>query len=411
MLFCDTILSQAYLSVSILVLITILKIMNEKLFNLEVRLKSFFTMKTRFLLHGYTNSFGETQILFSVTINKERKRIPTGYYINPKDWNAKTQRTKKNDDLNLVLDNMIAKSIDIQTYFKLSDKMLSLDAFLTEFFSKSPSYDFISFMQNRINELIENPNTKKKHNSICKKLRDYKGKLPFNAIDLDFFKKYRNHLANIGNNKSTINSNIKVIKYHLIAAQKKGIAFSFHLDDLVAGSCSGNRTSLSVEQVKKLLNYFNSGYCKDNWSISLGYFLVSCFTGLRVSDVLALRRKDLNQEVIRIKMVKTRSEIPVKISKRAREIITYNPQLFNKFYKEQTINKHLRDIAKYLGIYRKISMHIGRHTFATSYIRAGGDVVYLQKILGHRKLETTMIYTHISEDEAIETVNILDDMF
>ena len=163
--------------------------------------------------------------------------------------------------------------------------------------------------------------------------------------------------------------------------------------------------------MKKLLKFFESGFIKDNWKISLGYFLVACFTGLRVSDVLALRRKDLNREVIRIKIVKTKNDIPVKISKKAREIITDNPNLFMKFYTEQTINTHLRQIANFIGIYRKISMHIGRHTFATSYIRAGGDVVYLQKILGHKKLETTMIYTHISEDEAIETVNILDDIF
>lgn len=385
--------------------------MNEKLFNLEVQLKTISKMKIRFLLHGYLNSAGETQILFSVTINGARRRIPTGYFTNPKDWNAKIQRTKKNDDLNLVLDNMVAKSTDIQTYFKLSNKTLTLDAFLTEFFSNSPSYDFISFMQNRINEVIDNPNTKKKHNSICKKLRDYKGTLPFNTIDLDFFKKYRNHLAKIGNNKSTINSNIKIIKHHLIAAKKKGIVFNFHLDDLVPGSCSGNRTSLSVDQVKKLLHFFQSGYIKDNWKISLGYFLVSCFTGLRISDIMNLKRADINQEIIRIKMVKTKNEIPVKISKKAREIITHNPELFNKFFVEQTLNKHLREIVKHIGIYRKISMHIGRHTFATSYIRAGGDIVYLQKILGHSKLDTTMIYTHISEDEAIETVNILDDLF
>ena len=163
--------------------------------------------------------------------------------------------------------------------------------------------------------------------------------------------------------------------------------------------------------MKKLLKFFESGFIKDNWKISLGYFLVACFTGLRVSDVLALRRKDLNREVIRIKIVKTKNDIPVKISKKAREIITDNPELFEKFYTEQTINKHLREIAKHIGIYRKISMHIGRHTFATSYIRAGGDIFYLQKILGHSNIQTTQIYTHISEDEAIETVNILDDIF
>ena len=46
--------------------------MNEKLFELEVRLKALSKMKTRFLLHGYLNSENKTQILFSVTINGNR---------------------------------------------------------------------------------------------------------------------------------------------------------------------------------------------------------------------------------------------------------------------------------------------------------------------------------------------------
>ena len=42
--------------------------------------------------------------------------------------------------------------------------------------------------------------------------------------------------------------------------------------------------------------------------------------------------------------------------------------------------------------YKDITPHLCRKTFATSYIRAGGDIIKLQKILGHQSIETTMIY-------------------
>lgn len=385
--------------------------MNKDLFLVELRAKQkYCTMKTRLYLHDYLNSKGEKQIIFSISINGKRKRIYTGYFCDPNLWDSKKQRHKNSSsELNLILDNILSKATQIRTFYFLSQRQLSLENFLVEFHQKSPSYDFNSFMISRISESINNPNTLKKHRSIHKKLKDYQEKIPFNCIDLDWISKYRKHLASIGNSQTTINSNIKIIKKYLLEAKKKGVYFNFDLDEIKPGSCSGNRTSLNKEQVQKLKAFYFSDFIKENWKISLGYFLVACYSGLRVSDVLRLRRIDLNSEVISIKIVKTQKQQNIKLNKTAKEIIYHCPGLFDKFYTEQTINKHLREIAKNLGIHRKMSMHIGRHTFATAYIRAGGDVMYLQKLLGHSKLETTQIYTHITEDEANDTIFILDE--
>ncbi|MEN5130447.1 hypothetical protein [Elizabethkingia anophelis] len=89
----------------------------ETLFELELRLKkAYSTMKTQFYLHNYVNKKNEQQIFFKITINKEKERIPTGYYTTANDWNLKKERTKSNSDLNLVLDNMFAKATEIQTF-------------------------------------------------------------------------------------------------------------------------------------------------------------------------------------------------------------------------------------------------------------------------------------------------------
>ena len=43
--------------------------------------------------------------------------------------------------------------------------------------------------------------------------------------------------------------------------------------------------------------------------------------------------------------------------------------------------------------------HVLRHTMATMYLRAGGDIHRLQRILGHSKIETTLIYVHFVTDD------------
>lgn len=44
---------------------------------------------------------------------------------------------------------------------------------------------------------------------------------------------------------------------------------------------------------------------------------------------------------------------------------------------------------------RKLGPHTLRHTFATEYCRAGGNVTVVQAIMGHERLTTTMIYVHL----------------
>ena len=46
----------------------------------------------------------------------------------------------------------------------------------------------------------------------------------------------------------------------------------------------------------------------------------------------------------------------------------------------------------------KIGPHTMRHTFGTQYILKRGDVFSLQRIMGHRRLETTMIYANMSTE-------------
>ncbi len=74
------------------------------------------------------------------------------------------------------------------------------------------------------------------------------------------------------------------------------------------------------------------------------------------------------------------------------------------------IQKQLKAIAKELGILKRVTPHILRHSFATHLLENGTNIRIVQSLLGHKDVKTTEIYTHVMDKSIESIVSPLDEL-
>jgi integrase/recombinase XerD len=159
---------------------------------------------------------------------------------------------------------------------------------------------------------------------------------------------------------------------------------------------------LSIEEVRKLIK--TTSNIKHKFIIKLLY---GC--GLRVSEIVNLRKEDVNfdEGLIKVSLGKGKKDRFVKIPESIiEELRNYCGLLENGFLFEsnrggklttKTIQLIIKNACRKSGIKKKISPHSLRHSFATHLLEQGTDLRVIQKLLGHSDLKTTQIYTQISQ--------------
>lgn len=132
-------------------------------------------------------------------------------------------------------------------------------------------------------------------------------------------------------------------------------------------------------------------------------------SGLRVSEVVRLQRKDVDysRKMLHIHQAKGRKDRYSLHSNSVIDMLQSYMQSYpvidylfpgsasNAHMTERTA-QHIFERAKHrAGILKKASIHTLRHSFATHLLENGTDLRHIQELLGHARLKTTQIYTHI----------------
>jgi len=379
--------------------------------------KIYVSMKTKFIIRKTTGAKSLAPIYLHITGSAKRFRVNLDIKVDPNQWDTKLQRLKpltdKSKDLNLILDNVDSKITNIKTVYRLSEKVLSPAGLAKELVDGLPRVNFCAFFAHTLKE--EKPSigagTYRRYESVLNKLVEHQAEIIFTEITENWFFKYRKYLKGKGNRDTTINSNIIAIKKFLRIAIKQGVKLPCNLDDIKCGPTTGNRTSLKSQDLIRIYKFYKSEFIKPGHKLVIGYFLFSCMTGLRDSDIRALNRQDLSDGYISFTTVKTKKDQNIKLNDRAKEIVALCPELFLTKFTNEHLNRELKAVMVILGIKKHVTFHVARHTFATSFLRMGGRVEKLQLLMGHSNIKETMIYVHIVSAEANDSIHLLDQLF
>ncbi|MGV0944299.1 site-specific integrase [Empedobacter falsenii] len=374
-------------------------------------------MNYKFVPHNYVRkSDGKVTLLLDLSQDgKRHKEAVNDIYIDPKKWNTKKQRlsSKSEEDItiNSILDEVENRILTIKNKYVRDGLILTIPQFIDEYTHFNSYIDFISFLDLCIEEdkKILRPNTIRQLESISTKLSSWRKQIPFYTIDEKFFKDYTKYCSDRENVPHTIQKNIKIIKKYLKRAKKKGIKFPIELDDIKIKKVASNRTDLTILEVRKLLSAFWGNSLSNTQHHALGLFLFSCYTGLRYQDLADFRLTKIYEDVIILRMNKVDEPLKIPLTPGARRI-AYSID-WDKKMCYQVALKFLKLAAIKAKVFKHISFHVARHTFASNYVRTDGNITKLSKLLGHKNLATTMIYVHLNNTESDEHIYTLDNAY
>ncbi len=159
---------------------------------------------------------------------------------------------------------------------------------------------------------------------------------------------------------------------------------------------------------------------------SSAFFQIACcavYTGMRVGEIVALKWKDVDLERRIITVEKSRSGATksrkvrhIPLNSRLLKVLAELKRKAESGFVFPDANGEMRSIdfraemrkaAENAGI-RKVRMHDLRHTFASNYVVKGGNIVSLQKILGHSTINMTLRYAHLAPDFMENDIERLD---
>lgn len=170
---------------------------------------------------------------------------------------------------------------------------------------------------------------------------------------------------------------------------------------------------LSIEEIDSILSVIDVSTLEGTRNYAIIETLYSC--GLRVSEITNLRFSDLYFDEGFIRVVgKGDKQRLVPISETAIQEINnwliYRGQIYIKKGYEDivfvssrrgtalsriTVFYFIKQYAEAAGIRKDVSPHVFRHSFATHLLERGANIRVIQEMLGHEKIATTEIYTHI----------------
>ncbi|MCD8042513.1 MAG: site-specific integrase [Tannerellaceae bacterium] len=357
------------------------------------------------------NPEGKALIQVEAYWKKQKKYFSTKVYIKPCQWDKKRRSVRNHpnmDALNQYLQDFILELEKKELSITQSGRSFSLDGLKEEFVERPQS--FTQFMLKEIKNSNLKVSTMKNHGSTLHLLEQFKPNVDFSDFNFNFLCDFENYLLKNEYHRNTIAKHMKHLKRCINLAINKDL-FEMHkypFRKYKIRYMETKRTHLTPEELHQLESLRLDR--RPSLRKCLDMFLFSCYTGLRFSDVVRIKKDNFlyidDKLWLVYSSVKTdvNVRLPLSLLFEGKSIPIYerykhNPRtLFNSSPDSNSnINKQLVRIADMAKLEKRISFHTARHTNATLLLYNGANITTVQKLLGHKSVRTTEIYSNIMD--------------
>lgn len=358
------------------------------------------------------NKKGMALVQVEAYLDRKKKYFSTKVYLKPEQWDNKKFIVKNHpnaDALNRLIYEFMAMIEKKELELWQRGRHISLELLKDALNTSENNTSFISFFKQEVINSTLKESTKRNHLSTLSLLQQFKKDVTFSDLTFEFISSFEHFLQSKGYHTNTIAKHMKHLKRHINVAINKDYMeiqkYAFRKYKIK--TIENKHTHLAPEELEKLerLNLIGR-YTK--YQKTLDAFLFCCYAGMRYSDFISLTPDnivEIHKEVWLIyKSVKTNTEVRLPLyllfEKKGLVILEKyqdNIQDFFHLRDNSNVNKDLLILARLAGLSKKISFHTARHTNATLLIYNGVNITTVQKLLGHKSVKTTQVYTNVMD--------------
>jgi integrase len=393
-----------------------------------------------------TENDKETGILFDVYGKKVqgRFRLASGLFVKEKYFHKGDKEIRRGDTHYSSKNERLKQRLRaIET---LCERMVNEDKLITKDYlkqhldfidtvvSESPFLDhFDEFIKSKQNDISES--TKDKYIMLRKRLINVavfaNRTLTFENIDSKFEASFKEYCFTKKKNfNNGYGGYIKNLKSFLNWATESNLNKNIAFKKFKVLSEDKDIFPLEFEEIAQLENK----EFKDEYELVKNMFLLQCYTGMALGDIIDLKCSHINKSVIRKRRIKTKVDCFIPITPKAQKIIDFylkskdrkdrTDLIFPNFF-EHKFNDYLKEIFEKAELNRIISYertqgvtiskyteslsdvitsHDGRRTFITCCLRRGMGHEMIMKITGHKTYTEFRKYVKFSENEIQDTM-------
>lgn len=358
------------------------------------------------------NKKGTALVQVEAYLNRKKKYFSTNVYLKPEQWDGRRLIVKNHPNaeaLNKMIYGYVSEIERTELDLWQQGKQVSLELLKNTLENGGNSMSFISFFKQEVANSALKASTKKNHLSTLALLQMFQKEVLFSDLTFEFVSAFGHFLQKRGYHTNTIAKHMRHLKRHVNTAINKEYmeVQKYAFRKYKIKTVENKHTHLDPEELERLEKLCLTGR-HARYQKTLDAFLFCCYAGMRYSDFVSLKPENvvkINGDTWLVyRSVKTRTEVRLPLyllfDRKGMGILEKYPDNLGEFFSlkdNSNVNKELVVLARLAGLPKRISFHTARHTNATLLIYNGVSITTVQKLLGHKSVKTTQIYTNVMD--------------